>query len=327
MLIILDDTAIQRRFSLILTLDITIMGRLRSSFISLILGVLLVSGTSLAQPDMDSWRMRLDTGAAHRWQTDIDDGGQVERDTLSMRLAVDKAVAPDLRLGLAAGYGERRYRFDGETGFGALKPWSNIRELRLSGSLNWTVDERWNLFAMPTIRWFAEEGADLSDGQISGLIAAASYRVNDRLSLGPGFGLFSELEGEVDWFPILAIDWKLTDTLALRTGSGFAATEGPGLVLDWQPLEHWSLLLGARYEKARFRLDDKGVAAGGVGQESAVPVYFGATRHFGRQLRLSLIAGVEFSGELRLEDADGRLIDKTRYDPAPFGIATLGLRF
>ena len=32
----------------------------------MILGVLLVSGTSLAQPDMDSWRMRLDTGAAHR---------------------------------------------------------------------------------------------------------------------------------------------------------------------------------------------------------------------------------------------------------------------
>ena len=98
-----------------------------------------------------------------------------------------------------------------------------MRQLRLSGSLNWKADERWNLFAVPTIRWFAEEGADLGDGQIGGLIAAASYRVNDRLSVGPGFGVFSELENEVDWFPILAIDWKLTDDLALRTGGGFAA--------------------------------------------------------------------------------------------------------
>lgn len=303
------------------------MGWSRSLFTSLILSALLASGHALAQPSTNAWRLRLDTGAAHRWQTDINDGGEVELDAWSVRLAADKAVAPDLRLGLAAGYGERHYGFEGETGFAALKPWSDVRQLRLSGSLNWKADERWNLFAIPSIRWFAEDGADLGDGQIGGLLAAASYRVNDRLSIGPGFGVFSELENEVDWFPILAINWKLTENLALRTGSGFAATEGPGLVLDWQPSERWSLSLGARYEKARFRLDDKGVAASGVGQERAVPVYLGAARSFGSHLRLSLIAGVEFAGELRLEDADGVLIEKSRFDPAPFGGATLDLRF
>jgi len=33
----------------------------------------------------------------------------------------------------------------------------------------------------------------------AGLLAAATYRVNDRLSIGPGFGVFSELEDETDW--------------------------------------------------------------------------------------------------------------------------------
>lgn len=308
------------------------MGGSRPQLLSLIVGAFLTLwlaavSTALAQPGADAWRLGLDSGAIHRWQTGMSDGGDVELDAWAVRLGADHAVSPGLRLGLSAGYGERHYRFDGETGFAALRPWSNIRELRLSGRLSWKADERWDLFAVPTLRWSAEEGADLGDGQIGGLLAAASYRVNDRLSIGPGFGVFSELENEVDWFPILAINWRITDQLALRTGSGFAATEGPGLVLDWQPTERWALSLGARYEKARFRLDDKGIAVGGVGQERSVPVYLGASRSFGDHLRLSLIAGVEFAGELRLEDADGGLIDKTRYDPSPFGGATLDLQF
>ncbi len=298
-----------------------------SLFASLMLASLLAAGAANAQPNVDAWRLRLESGAVHRWRADIDAGGEVERDAWSVRVGADREVAPDLRLGLSLGYDERQYRFQGATGFGALKPWSDVRDLRLSGSLSWKANERWNLFALPTMRWFAEEGADLDDGQIAGLIAAASYRVNERLSIGPGFGVFSALEDKTDWFPILAIDWTLSETLALRTGGGFAATQGPGLVLDWRPTDRWALKLGARYEKARFRLDDSGIAVGGIGQEISVPVYLGATRHFGRQLSLSVIAGVEFAGELRLEDADGGLIDKTNYDSAPFGGATLDLRF
>lgn len=293
----------------------------------LLLASLSAMGPASAQPPADAWRLRIESGAVHRWRADIDAGDEFERDVWSVRLGADRVLAPDLRLGLSLGYDERDYRFHGATGFGARAPWSDVRELRLSGSLSWKADERWNLFAVPTLRWFAEEGADLGDGQIAGLLAAASYRVDERLSIGPGFGIFSALEDTTDWFPILAIDWQLTDTLALRTGGGFAATQGPGLVLDWRPTEHWALTLGARYEKARFRLDDSGIAVGGIGQEISVPVYLGATRTFGSQLSLSLIAGVEFAGELRLEDADGDLIDKTHYDPAPFGGATLDLRF
>jgi hypothetical protein len=303
------------------------MTQLRFLRVLLLTGSVLLSSSALGQPSSDAWQLRLDSGAVHQWQTDLDDGGQLEQDAWAIRLGVGKAVAPGLRLGLSAGYGERRYGFEGPLGIGAMEPWSDIRELRLSGRVSWKADDRWDLFAVPSIRWISEDGADLGDGQVGGLLAAASYRVNDRLSIGPGFGVFSELEGSVDWFPILAIDWALTDHLSLRTGSGFAASEGPGLVLDWRPTERWSLSLGARYEKTRFRLDSQGVAPGGVGQDSGIPLFLGATRNFGRHLSLSLIAGVEFNGELRLEDADGELIDRAQYDPAPFGGATLDLRF
>lgn len=280
-----------------------------------------------AQPASDAWRVRFESGVLYQWQTDLDQGGEVGVDAWSVLLGADYPALSDLRLGLSFGYGERDYDFDGSSGFAALRPWSTAREARLSATASWKADERWNLFAVPTLRWFAEEGASLEDGQFGGLLAAASYRVNDRLSIGPGFGVFSELEDETDWFPILALDWRLSDTLRLHTGRGFASTRGPGLTLDWTPSERWALSLGARYEKARFRLDDNGVGAGGIGQDTSIPVYLGATRRFGHHLSLSLFAGVEFAGELRLEDADGDLIERSDYDTAPFGGATLDLRF
>jgi len=139
--------------------------------------------------------------------------------------------------------------------------------------------------------------------------------------------VFSELEDDADWFPIIAIDWRFADDFTLRTGRGFGASRGPGLRLDWTPTDRWEVSLGARYEKFRFRLDDDGLAADGIGQETSIPVYLGATRRFGPNLSVSLVAGVEFDGELRLEDANGDLLDRTNFDSAPFGAATLDLRF
>lgn len=296
--------------------------------VSIALGFCLLAGTAAAQPAGDAWRFRFDTGALHQWETDIDDGGAFEVDTWGVRIGVGRAFGDRLRPGLSAGYDERRFRFDGGgADFGGARPWADVRSVRLSTPVSWKADARWNLFAVPTVRWTAEDGAALDDGRIGGLLAAATYRVSDRLSLGPGFGVFSEIEDDTDWFPILAIDWRFTDTLALRTGRGLAASRGPGLALDWSPSERWELSLGARYQKERFRLDDRGIAPGGVGQQTSFPLYLGATRSFGPHLNLRFTAGLEFGGELRLEDAGGGLIDETDYDTAPFGGATLDLSF
>jgi hypothetical protein len=301
----------------------------RSSLIRLLGFGLLVSATSLAAqpPSDDVWRVRFETGALHQMDTDLDRGGEFGMDAWTVLVGADRAWSPDLRLGLSAGYGERDYRFDGERGFAGLDPWSDIRDARISANASWKVDERWNVFVVPTLRWSAERGANLDDGRFGGVIAATSYKVNDRLSIGPGFGVFSELEDSVDWFPILAIDWRFAEDFALRTGRGFGASRGPGLTLDWTPTDRWEVSLGARYEKVRFRLDSDGLAPNGIGQETSIPVYLGATRRFGPNLSLSLVAGVEFNGELRLEDANGDLLDRSTFDNAPFGAATLDLRF
>lgn len=110
-------------------------------------------------------------------------------DAWSFRVSASHAWTTALRAGLSAGVGQRNYRFSGNARFGGSRPRSGVRDVRLSASLNWQANERWNVFAIPTVRWAAETGAALYDGRAGGLLAAATYHVNDRLSIGLGFGV------------------------------------------------------------------------------------------------------------------------------------------
>jgi len=288
--------------------------------------LLLFAGVSLAQSSAQGWRFSADAGATHQWRAGLDGGGDLSIDAWALRASAAYAIGPALRLGIAAGAGERRYDFSGQGRFAGVDPWSKVTNARISGSVFWRPNQRWTLFAIPTIRWNAESDASMNDGRIAGLLGAASFQVNDRFSIGPGFGVFSELEEGSDWFPILAIDWRLTEQLRLSTGRGFAATRGPGLTLDWKPSDPWLVSLGGRYEKERFRLDSRGVAPNGIGQETSIPVFLAVTRDIG-QIKLSGLAGVEFNGEVRLEDSDGQRLDRSNYDAAPFAGATIELSF
>lgn len=289
--------------------------------------LLLAVGSAQAQPPGVGLGLALEAGGVFGADAGLDSGGEVAMDAWSVRLSGRRPVTDDLRLGLAAGIGEQRYRFSGAGDFSSLRPWSDVREVRVSGSVFWQPTDRWDLFAIPTLRWNAEDGADLGDGQIAGLLTAASYRFNDRLSIGPGFGVFSELEDDTDFFPILAVDWRITDRLTFRTGRGFGASRGPGLTLDWAANDLWSVGLGGRYEKERFRLDDRGAAPGGIGETTATPIYLAVTRKLGRVARLRGVVGVDLNGSLRLEDAQGQLLERTDMDDAPFAGATFDVRF
>jgi hypothetical protein len=295
--------------------------------LSLLCAALFAAAGAHAQPPGRGLGLQLEAGTAFGANAGLDSGGDVGVDAWSVRMSGRRAVSDNLRLGLAAGFGEQRYRFSGDGDFTGLRPWGDVQDVRVSGSLFWEPTDRWSVFAIPTLRWDAEAGASLSDGQIAGLITAASYKVNDRLSIGPGVGVFSELEDDTDFFPVLAVDWQITDRLKLRTGRGFGASRGPGVAFDWAATADWSVSLGGRYEKDRFRLDDHGVAPGGIGQATSTPIYIAVTRKLGRIGRLRGVVGVELNGSMRLEDAQGDLLNRSDVEDAPFAGATFDVRF
>ena len=178
------------------------------------------------------------------------------------------------------------------------------RRLKVRVLITW--GERWYVIAVPTIRTTVESGAPLEDGLSGGGFVGAGYRVNDRLSIGPGVGVLTQLEDSTRVIPILVINWKITDDLSLNTGRGTGATLGPGLTLDWRLSRAWSFSLGGRYERLRFRLDKNGTVSNGIGEDRSCPIFGGIGYRFTPSVRISVLGGVEVGGELRLEDEKGR---------------------
>jgi hypothetical protein len=285
----------------------------------------LTASIEAGPPAGNDWRFKLDAGALHQFDTSLDDGGDFDIDRYYLRLGASRGFGASANAGVSLGYGESRYGFSGG-GFGGSEPWGTIREMRLSLPLSYRPEGNWSYFAIPSLRYEGERGAKRSKSDRWGLLAGAAYRFSDRLSIGPGLGVFSDIEDDTDVFPILLLDWKIRDDLRLETGRGLAASRGPGLTLRWSPLASWEFSLSARYEKTRFRLDKDGPVPNGVGQDKSVPLAVAASYKPNRQLELSLLAGADFAGNLRLEDADGRRLESSDYDTAPFVGLLLTLR-
>jgi hypothetical protein len=285
------------------------------------------AGAAPGPRDQDALQWTLQGGAVYQAESSLDSGGDVSVGRYFASVGAARVVDGRWRVGVSLEYGEDRYDFSGTAGFGGLDPWGDIRELRVSLPVQYFADENWTLYAIPSLRSNAESGASLDDGRNGGLLAGALYRVSDRLSIGPGFGAFSEIEDDASFFPILLVDWKITDSLSLETGGGFAASRGPGLQLRWRHSPRWQFAFGARYEKTRFRLDDSGPAPDGVGEDKAVPLFALAEFTLAPDLKLSLVGGAEVGAELRLEDSSGNRVSSSDLSTAPFFGATLQARF
>lgn len=275
----------------------------------------------------DGWRWTFQAAGIYQFESDLDLGGTVSINRHFASLSAARQLSSNLQVGIEFGYGEDRYDFSGTAGFAALVPWKNIRETRISVPIRYFASSDWTLFAVPSLGSHAERGASLSDGQTGGLIAGAIYRMTDSFSIGPGLGVFSEIEDDTGVFPVLFIDWKISDTLSLETGGGFASSRGPGLLLNWRPSSSWRFAFGGRYEKTRFRLDSNGPAPGGVGEDKAIPIYALAEYSWSDDVKVSFIAGAEVGGNLRLENSVGALISDTDLDTAPFAGLTFKTRF
>lgn len=260
---------------------------------------------------------RIQGGVSHQLEADLDEGGDFDVTRASASAGLRYAFGEGTWLALSAGYGLDDYDFSGDARLGGGSPWSEIHSLRLSLPVFWQPTPDWQVVAIPRLQVSAERAGDWDEGLTGGAILGFSYRFTDRLKLGPGFGFGTELEEDVRIFPIVLLDWKVTDRLRLETGRGLGAANGPGVLASYTITERWKASVGFRRERLRFRLE-----GGGVGEQSSFPVSAGIT--WGPPFAsLSLFAGVDLAGQLRVEDEDGRSLVTSDYDPA----AVLGLSF
>jgi len=280
-----------------------------------------------AKPDT-KWSTFVRAGYVYQFDTDIENSkGSFTSDRLFIQPGITYALDHTRSFSFAIGYGYDGYNFKGETGFSASKPWDDIHTFRFSTPIRVNKGRNWSFFIVPTLRITGENGADISDSLTGGGFAGFAYRFNERFSIGPGIGIVTQIEDDASIFPVLVINWKITDRLSFETGRGIGATLGPGISLSWKLTEQFHFSLGGRFEKLRFRLDDKAETPKGIGQDESFPLFGGITYRFRSSGTISLIGGLETGGELQLEDQHGNVLEKQDYESAPFIGFSFSYRF
>lgn len=278
---------------------------------------------------MAGWSSVVRGGAIYQFDTDLDEGGGYSSARYNIEVGQNYAWSRKDTATLAISYSLDSYDFsDGDpSGIAFGNPWENIHTFSISTPLRTSVGDNWTAFLIPSISSTGESGAEFSETITGGVLTGVSYRFGDRLTIGPGIGVFTQLEESASIFPVLIVNWKVTDKLSLETGRGLAATLGPGLTLNYKATPKLKLGIGGRYEKLRFRLDKNGDVAGGIGEDSSIPLFANCTYSINRKSSISLVAGLETGGELLVENSKGNTIIEEDSDSGVFTGITFNARF
>ncbi|MCF7849873.1 MAG: autotransporter outer membrane beta-barrel domain-containing protein [Kiritimatiellales bacterium] len=283
------------------------------------------AGAALAQANGPpaGWSPFARGGSVYHFDAGLDDGGEFSIHRYYAEGGLAYMFRKDRMASFSAGYGQDDYHFTGM----ATEPWNNIENIRAGVFSRWAFNNAWTAFAVGSVRTYAEKDADLSDALTGAMFVGASFRFSDRLSLGPGLGVVGQLEDDPRYFPILVIDWDITDRLKLSTGGGMAGTAGPGLSLNYEASSHWNFGIAGRYEKKRFRLADRGVAPNGVGEDQSIPIVGSVGYVFYPGTQITGLLGVNLNGKLKVENGNGHSLYRDEYGNSLFSGIKVSVRF
>lgn len=289
--------------------------------------VLAMACTSLVSLAQSPERIySLSVSPVHQGKADLQGGGDMSSTGLLLRAGISTALHGGHRSGLALNYDITDYSFGSATAFGGRAPWASVERYGFSLPLSYALQDGWSLGLAPSVDWFGERGADSGESLAWGSLFTATKRYANGNRLGFGFGAFDRYE-KTSVFPMVLVDWKLSERWKLVNPLPAGPTGPAGLELDYRFDSDWNLGIGAAWRSTRFRLATNNVVANGVGEERGVPVFLRASRNFGKQAALNLYAGVVTNGELRVEDAAGNTLRRVDLGTAPVFGATFTLRY
>jgi hypothetical protein len=267
----------------------------------------------------------------HRFETDIDSGGEFANDTLSFGLTVDRRLSEDVGLVMQVNYVLSSYDFNSATGFGIFEPWDDVSTFNFGAAFSFDITRKFSVFTGPVFQFAGESGAGWGDSFTGGAIAGMTYRFNDNLLLGGGVGIVSQIEDDLRVFPIIIAEWQLADHWRISSrgpAAGRASLEFTGVELVWNPSAAWEFALGGGSAFSRFRLDDDaGLAPNGVGQDESTPIWLRASWRPNSTFAIDAVGGFTFGGELSLDNSEGDGLAGSEYETQPFVGVLASVRF
>ena len=249
----------------------------------------------------------------NQFNTGLNEGGSFDRYEFDARLRMMRQFSAEWAAGFSVSYGYDRWSWSNPAAFGGQAPWGGISTPSLGLALQYSPRPGLTFGFSPSVEWAAEDGVGTGGASTYGAVFSASNAFSKDLVLGLGAGVFREL-GQTQVFPFLVVNWKVTDQLTLRNPLPAGPAGGAGLELAYSVDDHWTIGAGGAYRKYRFRLNDSGPFAGGVGQNRMIPVFARVSYAFTPSTSLDFYAVATTAGNVQAQSADGTRTLNTGYN-------------
>ncbi len=268
----------------------------------------------LGQSEGTSASGSIDVGWVWQLRTDLTDtqAGRFSHDRGHVLARARVPLRDDLELLLSGRYQRDNFSFEN-----LVSPWSNINTTHIDAGLQWQVTRQWQVFGGGQARWAAEEGASLGDGFEGGGMIGAAYAFSRDFVLGGGVGVRSRIEDSLLIYPVIVLDWQISDRLKLSTNltTGWANQSGAELVYSLD--DQIDIGIAAVFDYQRFRLGDDAPTPGGVGTTEALPVTAFIDLDICPNGSLRAFAGATVYGRLKSTTSTGADVWASDHDPTP----------
>ena len=272
------------------------------------------------------WRGKVATDFQTEFKTETDGGDSFESWRLGVAGDFGGPINESILVGIRAGYRHTSYNFrldnksNGRLDYGSSElprdPWGSVNTFELVPTTTILIGSRFSLIAAVPIHWAGETGAR-RNGFAAGVSALVRWQITDNLRIGAGIGVTSQLEDDAETFPIVSLDWQISDSFNFRTEGSWL--QGGNATLLWGPNEAIRIAFSAGYERNRFRLDDNGFQSdrNGIGEVTAVPLEVGLRFRLFERAFFDFRLGLAVAGQLRVENDNGHKLYEEDYDPSP----------
>ncbi len=306
------------------------IGRRRPSMSFLSCAVALLAAFLAARPALAQFTLMPPTSGYFEWQysfeadvgnqfpADINSGGEFEVLDFDIGVGIGGPISQNFRIWLDTRYGFANYGFDerpGAAGCGCLRgeAWQTIHRFDFSPGASLVLNDAIQIVAIVPMRWHGESGAE-RNAISAGIIGAVNLRIGKRFAASLGIGVQSELEKATSVYPVVSLDWQISNQWRLTsTGSPY---QGGGGKLSWTPAKRYWVSFESGWDLRRFRLDSGGGEDDGVGQYSAVPLLLGVGIGLTEGSSVTLEGGLMVAGRLALEDSSGNELQDEGFDAA-----------
>jgi hypothetical protein len=300
---------------------------LRLPAVCLALAGALLSSSAFAQaPNRNELNGTISVTGVNQFDSDLDGGGNTGWASVMVNGGWSWQATPQLGVGVLLGYDYQKWRFSNPVAFQGQAPWDQLNAISLGFNLDYAYSSDLRFGMTPVIEWAYETGASASNVLNYGAIVSVTRTFSPRLVLGAGVGVFRNID-ETKVFPYVIIRWQIDDRWRLANPFQAGPAGGAGLELTYAVNDDWEIAGGGAYRSYRFRLNDSGIAPGGVGENRFFPLFVRASRTFGPATRLDLYAGASTGGRVSVDSAQGNQVARDDYKTAPAIGLTLSHRY